>query len=46
MSSFIGIPTLPFWILGVPLVIAMISYVRTPKHRDLATSDQRRNNLR
>lgn len=29
---------LPFWILGVPLVVSIISYMRLPSQRRLATS--------
>lgn len=39
MSSLIG-PILPFWILGVPLIIGVISWMRMPKQSDL-THDRR-----
>lgn len=42
MSSLVG-PILPFWILGVPLVVAVISWLRLPKRGDLAPPDRRQN---
>lgn len=32
---------LPFWILGVPLALAVISYVRMPRQSDLVPPDRR-----
>lgn len=32
---------LPFWILGVPLAVAVISYLRIPRHRDQVSQDYR-----
>lgn len=46
MSSFNIIPILPFWILGVPLAVAIISLIRLPKQSELARSDGDRNNPR
>lgn len=45
MNSFIG-PLLPFWILGVPLVVAVISWLRMPKQGDLTHADHIRNDVR
>lgn len=45
MNSTI-IPLLPFWILGVPLIIGVISWPRTPKQGDLTHADHSRNNAR
>ncbi len=25
-------PALPFWILGAPLLLAVLDWIRTPKH--------------
>lgn len=38
---------LPFWILGTPLVVSVISYMRKPSRSDLAPPDRRyeRNNI-
>ncbi len=36
MLTFFGIPLLPFWILGVPFVAAIVSFLRLPSQRDLA----------
>ncbi|MCM0000272.1 MAG: hypothetical protein NBV68_12875 [Erythrobacter sp.] len=38
---------LPFWILGVPLVVSVISYMRLPSQSDLVPPDRRaeRNNI-
>jgi hypothetical protein len=38
---------LPLWILGVPLVVSVISYMRKPSLSDPATPDRRyeRNNI-
>ena len=33
---------LPFWILGLPLALAIISYVRLPRRRDLVPPDRTR----
>jgi hypothetical protein len=33
---------LPFWILGVPLIVSIISYMRMPRQRDLARPDRTR----
>ena len=33
---------LPFWILGLPLIISIISYMRLPRQRDLAPPDRTR----
>jgi len=41
MSSSWLVNILPFWILGVPLVIAIISYMRMPRQRDLVSPDHR-----
>lgn len=41
MSSSWITNILPFWILGVPLVVAIISYLRMPNQRDLAQPDRR-----
>lgn len=38
-SSIVNI--LPFWILGVPLAIAIISYIRMPRQADLTPPDRR-----
>ena len=38
-SSIVNI--LPFWILGVPLAIAIISYIRMPRQADLTSPDRR-----
>lgn len=32
---------LPFWILGVPLVVSVISYMRMPRQSDLVPPDRR-----
>lgn len=32
---------LPFWILGVPLIVAIISYFRMPRQSELAPPDRR-----
>jgi len=38
---------LPFWILGVPLLVSVISYMRMLRQRDLVPPDRRheRNNI-
>lgn len=38
---------LPFWILGIPLVVSVISYMRLPRQSDLVPPDRRaeRNNI-
>ncbi len=41
MSSSWIVNLLPFWILGVPLVIAIISYLRMPRQSELAPPDRR-----
>lgn len=41
MSSSWITNLLPFWILGVPLVIAIINYLQMPAQRDLAPPDRR-----
>lgn len=41
MASFSIINALPFWILGVPLVIAVVSYMRMPRQRDLVPTHDR-----
>jgi hypothetical protein len=38
-SSIVNI--LPFWILGVPLAIAIISHIRMPRQADLTPPDRR-----
>lgn len=35
---------LPFWILGVPLVVAVLSYFRLPKHSEIVRRSERRRN--
>ncbi len=32
---------LPFWILAVPLVVSVISYIRMPRQSDLVPPDRR-----
>lgn len=32
---------LPFWILGVPLAVSVISYMQMPRQRDLVPPDRR-----
>jgi hypothetical protein len=41
MSNFAAINILPFWILGVPLVVAIISLTRLPRRRNIAPTDRR-----
>jgi hypothetical protein len=41
MTSFIITNLLPFWILGVPLVIALASWARMPRQSQLAPVDRR-----
>lgn len=41
MSSSWITNLLPFWILGVPLVVAIVNYLRMPGQRDLAPPDRR-----
>lgn len=41
--SFVG-SVLPFWILGVPLVVAVISWMRMPRQGHLAPRDHRNTN--
>lgn len=31
---------LPFWILGVPLIVSIISYMRLPSQRELARPER------
>ncbi len=42
MGSSWLINILPFWILGLPLAVAIISYIRLPAQRDLAPPDRTR----
>jgi hypothetical protein len=46
MSSLNIIPALPFWILGVPFVVALISWLRMPKQSDLTHADGSRHHNR
>lgn len=45
MNSFTGL-ILPFWILGVPLVVAVISWMRMPKQGHLLHAGHARNDVR
>ncbi len=31
---------LPFWILGIPLIVSIISYMRLPSQRELAQPER------
>lgn len=42
MGSFDLINLLPFWILGFPLVVALVSLMRLPRRSDLIHADPRR----
>lgn len=37
MSSFELVNILPFWILGVTLLVGIISYMRMPRQSDLVS---------
>jgi hypothetical protein len=37
MTTSLLVNALPFWILGVPLVLSIISYMRMPRQRDLVS---------
>lgn len=41
MADFTITNLLPFWILGVPLAIAVISWARMPRQNQLAPVDRR-----
>lgn len=41
MNSFSIVNLLPFWILGLPLIVAIFSYFRMPRHVDLVPRDRR-----
>jgi len=41
MPSSLVTTILPFWILGVPLIVAIISLLRLPRHRDIVPPDRR-----
>jgi hypothetical protein len=37
MPSFELVNILPFWILGIPLLVGIISYMRMPRQSDLVS---------
>lgn len=41
MNSFSIVNLLPFWILGLPLLVGIFSYFRMPSHTDLVPRDRR-----
>jgi hypothetical protein len=41
MSSSLLVNGLPFWILAVPLIVGVISYIQTPRLGDHVPPDRR-----